>query len=214
MASSTRTSRTRSSAMATTTVSAMERGVTLRPGEWIVVAGSVLIAAFAALVGALIHAKPPPVEFVYAETAASRVGEAVYRREGCGTCHQVFGNGATYGPKLDGVGTRRSAAWLRAYLIDPRPGVGERPYRVHMPAYAGLPASERDALVDYLQALRAPPERWIGANTPRHRRSHDGTRPGDTDCVVRFRHRRLRGAGRGAVGLHRHRIDRERQAIP
>jgi len=131
----------------------------LRTGEWIVVVGSVLIGAFAALVGALIHAKPPPVEWLYDETAASRAGEAVYRREGCGTCHQVFGNGATYGPKLDGVGSRRSAEWLRAYLIDPRPGVGDRPYRVRMPAYAGLPQRERDALVDYLQALRAPPER-------------------------------------------------------
>jgi cbb3-type cytochrome oxidase cytochrome c subunit len=133
---------------------AMERGVKLRAGEWFVVAGSALIGALAALVGALIHAKPPPVEFVYAETPASRAGEAVFRREGCGTCHQVFGNGATYGPKLDGVGSRRSAEWLRAYLLDPRPGVGERPYRVRMPAYAGLQPQERDALVAYLQALR------------------------------------------------------------
>jgi len=131
----------------------------LRTGEWIVVGGSVLIGTFAALVGALIHAKPPPVEFLYDESAASQQGEAVYRREGCGSCHQVFGNGATYGPKLDGVGSRRSADWLRAYLIDPRPGVGERPYRVRMPAYAGLPLRERDALVAYLQALRAPAER-------------------------------------------------------
>ena len=130
--------------------------MTLRTGEWVVVAGSVLIAGFAALVGALIHAKPPPVEFAYAETDASRRGEAIFRREGCGTCHQVFGNGATYGPKLDGVGSRRSVDWLRTYLIDPRPGVGDRPYRVRMPAYAGLPLHERDALVDYLQALRGP----------------------------------------------------------
>lgn len=137
----------------------MERGVKLRTGEWIVVAGSLLIGAFAALVGALIHAKPPPVEFAYVETEQSRQGETVYRREGCGTCHQLFGNGATYGPRLDGVGSRRSGDWLRAYLIDPQPGVGDRPYRVRMPAYAGLAPQQRDALVAYLQALRVPPER-------------------------------------------------------
>ena len=142
--------------MVTTIATVVERGVKLRTGEWIVVAGSALIGGFAALVGALIHAKPPPVEFVYVETAASRAGEAVFRREGCGTCHQVFGNGATYGPKLDGLGSRRSAEWLRSYLIDPQPGVGDRPYRVRMPAYAGLAPQERDALVAYLQALRAP----------------------------------------------------------
>lgn len=136
---------------------ATERGVTLRAGEWLVVAGSALIAAFAVLIGALIYEKPPPVTFAYTESAASRQGEAIFRREGCGSCHQVFGNGATYGPALDTVGSRRSAPWLRDYLIDPRPGVGVKPYRVRMPSYAGLPPQEQEALVAYLQALRAAP---------------------------------------------------------
>ena len=139
------------------TATATRRGVTLRAGEWFVVAGSALIVAFAVLIGALIYQRPPPVTFAYAESAASRQGEAIFRREGCGTCHQVFGNGATYGPPLDAVGSRRSAAWLRDYLIDPRPGVGVKPYRVRMPSYAGLPLQEQEALVAYLQALRAAP---------------------------------------------------------
>jgi cbb3-type cytochrome oxidase cytochrome c subunit len=131
--------------------------VTLRAGEWLVLAGSALIAAFAVGIGVLIYQKPPPVAYAYVESSASQQGEALFRREGCGSCHQVFGNGATYGPKLDGVGARRSAAWLQAYLVDPRPGVGERPYRVRMPSYAALAEGERDALVAYLQALRAVP---------------------------------------------------------
>lgn len=130
--------------------------MTLRGGEWIVLTGSASIAAFAALVGTLIYLKPPPPAFAYAEDAASRRGEVVYRREGCGSCHQVFGNGATYGPGLDGVGSRRSAEWLRAYLIDPRPGVGVKPYRLRMPSYASLDFDEREALVAYLRALRVP----------------------------------------------------------
>jgi cbb3-type cytochrome oxidase cytochrome c subunit len=130
--------------------------MTLRAGEWAVLAGSVLIAAFAALVGALIYRKPPPVTYAYREDAAAQRGEAVYRREGCGSCHQVFGNGATYGPGLDGVGTRRDADWLRDYLVNPRPGVGVKPYRVRMPSYASLPAQDQQALVAYLLALHEP----------------------------------------------------------
>lgn len=128
----------------------------LRTGERVVVAGSALIAAFAALTGTLIYLKPPPVAFAYAESPAAQQGETVYRREGCGACHQIFGNGATYGPSLDGEGSRRVPAWLQAYLLDPRPGVGAKPYRVRMPAYGHLKAQERDALVAYLQALRTP----------------------------------------------------------
>jgi len=125
----------------------------LRAGEWVVLGGSALVAAFAALVGTLIYLKPPPVQYAYREDAHSQRGEAVYRREACGSCHKVHGNGATYGPELDGVGSRRSPAWLHAYLLDPRPGVGVKPYRLRMPSYAALPGPDRDALVAYLAAL-------------------------------------------------------------
>jgi len=129
--------------------------VALRPGEWVVLAGSGVIAAFAALVGVLIYLKPPPVEYRYVETALTRDGEAIYRREGCNSCHRLFGNGATYGPSLDGEGSRRGAQWLRQYLQDPKPGVGDRPYRVSMPSYRMLKSVELDALVAYLQGQRA-----------------------------------------------------------
>jgi cbb3-type cytochrome oxidase cytochrome c subunit len=130
--------------------------VALRAGEWIVLGGSVLIAAFAALVGVLIYLKPPPVEYADLDSAAARAGEAVFRREGCGSCHQVFGNGATYGPPLDGVGSRRTRDWLHAYMRDPRPGISARTYRARMPSYAGLEGKEMDALLAYLLALRSP----------------------------------------------------------
>lgn len=126
----------------------------LRAGEWIVLGGSASIATFAALVGVLIYKRPPPVEFAYEETAMTRQGESVYRREGCSACHQIYGNGASYGPSLDGEGSRRSADWIDAYLRSPRAGVSDRPYRLRMPAYAHLPEAEVASLVAYLQALR------------------------------------------------------------
>ena len=126
----------------------------LRTAERVVVIGAAAIAAFAVLVGALIWLKPPPVRFVYAETASTRVGEGVFRREGCLSCHELFGNGTSYGPGLDGVGSRRELPWLRDYLRSPRPGVGERTWRLRMPAYDTLEPDELDALAYYLGALR------------------------------------------------------------
>jgi mono/diheme cytochrome c family protein len=125
----------------------------LRSGEWIVIAGTLLIGAFAALVGTLIYLKPPPVMYWYAESPTANLGEAIYKRESCRDCHQVFGNGSTSGPKLDGIGALRSVSILKAYLLDPVPGVGDRTYRVKMPSYARLNQEDRDALVAYLLAL-------------------------------------------------------------
>jgi cbb3-type cytochrome oxidase cytochrome c subunit len=143
--------------------------VKLRAGEWVVLGGSGVIAAFAALVGVLIYLKPPPVEYSYAETAAARDGEAIYRREGCNSCHRLFGNGATYGPALDGVGSRRSADWLRDYLQNPKPGVSGRPYRVSMPSYGRLQSGELSALVAYLQGLRAVSAEGASTDAPKGR---------------------------------------------
>ncbi len=126
----------------------------VRFGEWLVLIGAGVIAAFAAVVGILIYLKPPPVQFVYVESARSKQGETIFRREGCLSCHEVFGNGASYGPNLDGVGSRHSHSWLRQYLQAPRSGVSAKPYRLRMPAYDGLEAAELDALVAYLHALQ------------------------------------------------------------
>ena len=128
--------------------------VKLRLAERVVVAAAVLIAVYAVFVGALIYLKPPPVRFVYRESTLTRTGEMIFRREGCLSCHELFGNGTSYGPALDGVGSRRDVGWLKEYLLSPRPGVGDKPYRLRMPAFDALEAGELDALVNYLGALR------------------------------------------------------------
>ena len=126
----------------------------LRFAERMVLVAAAVIAVCAALVGAMIYSKPPPVRFTYRESASSTSGETIFRREGCLSCHELFGNGTTYGPALDGTGSRRNRPWLREYLRAPRPGVGDKPYRLLMPAYDTLEADELDALVAYLGALR------------------------------------------------------------
>jgi len=126
----------------------------LKIGEWIVLAGAVTITAFAGTVGAMIYKKPPPVKYVNVESSLGKQGEKIFKREFCLSCHEVFAIGATYGPNLDGVGSRRSKAWLNEYLRAPRPGVSIKPYRLKMPPYDSLPASEMTALVAYLEGLR------------------------------------------------------------
>ena len=128
--------------------------MSLRLGEKLVLLGAAVIFAFALLVGILVYRKPPPVIYVYVESAASRLGEMLFRRENCLTCHELFGNGTTYGPTLDGVGSRRSEPWLREYLRAPRSGVSDKPYRLRMPPYDKLAPGDLQALVSYLGALR------------------------------------------------------------
>ncbi len=118
------------------------------------VMGSGLIVLFALIVGTLIYLKPPPVRFVYIETEQSKHGDLIYRQQYCGSCHEVFANGAGYGPNLDGVGSRRTISWLREYIQAPRSGVSAKPYRLKMPAYKNLQTEELDALAAYLSGLR------------------------------------------------------------
>lgn len=140
--------------------------MTLRLGEWLVLIGAIVIVVFAGVVGTLIYMKPPPVRYAYAESQQSKLGEVVFRRENCSSCHEVFGNGASYGPTLDGIGSRRSGLWLADYLRSPRPGVSAKPYRLRMPAYDSLKESDFRALVSYLEKLRALDEHGEVINPP------------------------------------------------
>lgn len=126
----------------------------IRAGEWVVLIGSALIVVLAMVVGTAIYLKPPPVTRTYVESAAGREGEMIFRKQSCFSCHEVFGNGASYGPSLDGVGSRRTRIWLQDYLRNPRPGVSIKPYRLRMPSYTHLGAEKLDSLVSYLQGLR------------------------------------------------------------
>ncbi len=50
----------------------------------------------------------------------ARRGEQIYLGKGtCATCHMVRGQGGRQGPDLSDIGARRSAANLRASLVDP-----------------------------------------------------------------------------------------------
>ena len=67
----------------------------------------------------------------------------------CTSCHQLGGKGGNVGPALDGVGSRRDAAWIDAWLKDPnavKPGT----------AMPQMPLSEleRQELASFLAAQK------------------------------------------------------------
>ena len=53
-------------------------------------------------------------------------GAEIYRTKGnCGQCHSIQGEGGISAPSLTGIGTRRSAAFLRQSLLEPEAAVPE-----------------------------------------------------------------------------------------
>jgi mono/diheme cytochrome c family protein len=90
-----------------------------------------------------------------AEAADSARGRVVFREQTCERCHSVAGVGSPRYP-LDGVGSRRTQAELRAWTIaadvvaDSLSPSAARAKR----GYAELPAADMNALLRYLASLR------------------------------------------------------------
>ena len=82
--------------------------------------------------------------------AADDATLALYEKK-CKVCHSIgddAGKLADKGGPLDGVGSKRDEAWLRAYMADPKSKIDD----AKMPKLA-LPPDEMDALVAYMLTL-------------------------------------------------------------
>lgn len=78
-------------------------------------------------------------------------GKEVYQELRCQTCHAVAGTGNRRSP-LDGVGTKLTEEQLRKWIVAPR----EMNPNVRKRAYDTLATDKLEALVAYLQSLKAP----------------------------------------------------------
>ena len=98
-------------------------------GIWVVVAATVLAGS----------------------VAVADDAKALYDKK-CKTCHSLKGDAgklADKGGPLDGVGTKRDEAWLRAYFADPKSKIPD----AKMPKLK-LTAAEWDSLVAYMLTLK------------------------------------------------------------
>ena len=90
------------------------------------------------------------------DAASVARGQEVYTAQKCQLCHAVAGKGNKTNP-LDGVGTKLSAADIKAWILHPTEmtAKAKSTKKPPMPGkYGGLPAADVDALVAYLQSLK------------------------------------------------------------
>ena len=90
-----------------------------------------------------------------AQEAKMAKGEEVYAAQKCGVCHSIGTKGNKKGP-LDGVGSKLSAADMRAWIVD-APGMTAKTKSARKPAMKSYPAiakADLDALVAYLYSLK------------------------------------------------------------
>ncbi len=92
----------------------------------------------------------------YAQDAAAAKGEAVFTAQKCSLCHSIGDKGNKKGP-LDGVGSKLSAADLRAWVVDATGMTAKTkaPRKPVMKNYS-LPKEDVDALVAYMATLKKP----------------------------------------------------------
>ena len=89
-------------------------------------------------------------------TDASRAGEALYKKLECNACHAIAKQGGEVGPALDGIGAKRSRAFLIGHITNPEAHAKnlpkEHPKEVMMPATSAT-AEEIGQMADYLLTL-------------------------------------------------------------
>jgi mono/diheme cytochrome c family protein len=84
--------------------------------------------------------------------AGAEDGKKAFEAKKCITCHSLGsekGTMAKLGGPLDGVGAKRDAAWLKAYLVDPKSKVPNS----KMPKQ-NLTEKEIDDLTQYMLSLK------------------------------------------------------------
>ena len=90
------------------------------------------------------------------DAAQVKKGQEVYTAQKCSVCHSIAGKGNKANP-LDGVGTKLTAADIRAWIVTPIEAAAKAKStkKPPMPAkYGKLAAADLDALVAYMQSLK------------------------------------------------------------
>ena len=80
------------------------------------------VIAIAFLTFRAVQTTPPALAENRAErlTSTEVVGRQLVAAQGCASCHVIDGQGGTIGPSLDGIASRRGAAYIHSYIEDPK----------------------------------------------------------------------------------------------
>lgn len=134
----------------------------MKLGEIIILTLSALVVILAIFVGYKIsskHSKEPPKDYYIASPMADK-GLSVMRRQGCNSCH-LYLKGGEFGvaPILEGEGTRRGYEWIKNYISNPKKVItGSRHDGIYATDFQkGWTAEDREAVITFLDALRANP---------------------------------------------------------
>ena len=94
--------------------------------------------------------KPAP------RTAASAEGEKLYNKLGCVACHTISKIGGWFGPQLDGVGSRRSRAYIVDHISAAHVTAGKPEAAEFKMPKLDVTAAEVQQIADYLLTLPNP----------------------------------------------------------
>jgi ubiquinol-cytochrome c reductase cytochrome b subunit len=97
----------------------------------------------------LVKVTPENAEKLTGAPPAVLHGALLYEMRRCGMCHKVNGVGGKAGPALAGLGSRRTADWVKGHFLEPKkftPGST-------MPAYQ-FSEKENEAITEYVMGLR------------------------------------------------------------
>ena len=87
-------------------------------------------------------------------------GLALIKRYGCRNCHNILNDGEWgLAPGLDGIGSRRTYQWIRAYLEDPaRQMEGKTLHNgSYGPDFSELSGEDKDLIATFLFANKSMP---------------------------------------------------------
>ena len=108
----------------------------------------VVLWSAAVLLGVAVQAASTPLVAKASASGDPLKGEKIYAEQKCSLCHKVGAAGGKLGPDLSAVATRRDAAWLAKYLVNPKIVDPKN----KMPAVK-VKGQDLDDLIAYLETL-------------------------------------------------------------
>ena len=119
-----------------------------------------MIVSMKAVIGAIscallaVAVLAPRSQAQSAKAADPVKGQKIFTVQKCTTCHGVNDKAKKFGPDLGAVGSRRDAAWLAKYLVNPTPLDPKNPPIVKMTP-VNVKGPDLDNLIAYLVTLKA-----------------------------------------------------------